>query len=305
MLQYGLKIIPTFTMGGSMTDQDITSSQYCLIVPGENNQPKVVLTGGGARAEIYLHGAHLTSWIPAGGVERLFLSRSSDFGPDASIRGGVPIIFPQFAQRGPLLSHGFARRSDWEIMRAEERESSALAVFQLHDSAATRALWPHAFLAEMAVTVGGQSLELSLTIRNTGSEAFSFTSALHTYLRIQDIHSAAIVGLQGLRYFDTFTDQAEHTEQNSALSFEGETDRIYYQVPGALGLQEPARQLRVEQRGVPDVVTWNPWSLRGAALADLEPDGYLHMLCIEAALIHEPLNLEPGESWNGVQSLTA
>ena len=70
-------------------------------VPGAGGLPKIVLEApDGARAELYLHGAHVTAWTPAGaGDERLFLSAASEFRADAAIRGGVPVIFPQFAGR--------------------------------------------------------------------------------------------------------------------------------------------------------------------------------------------------------------
>src|SRR5436305_1852990 len=87
------------------------------VVAGEGGLPKLILVApDGARAEIYLHGAHVTSWIPAGDGERLFLSASSAFRPGAAIRGGVPVVFPQFSDRGPLPKHGFARTSEWELV---------------------------------------------------------------------------------------------------------------------------------------------------------------------------------------------
>ena len=147
------------------------------------NQAVVVLTApDGARAEIHRHGAHVTSWIPAGGVERLFLSRASAFGGDAAIRGGVPVCFPQFSGEGPLaLKHGFARRMEWNWLKSETRREKAAALFSLHSSPASLALWPHAFLAELQVTVGGQQMEMVLTISNIDNKPLTFTGALHTY----------------------------------------------------------------------------------------------------------------------------
>ena len=74
-------------------------------VPGRGGLEKVVLRSrDGALAEVYLHGAHVTSWRPAGTrEERLFLSERSEFRGGAAIRGGIPVIFPQFAAEGPLL----------------------------------------------------------------------------------------------------------------------------------------------------------------------------------------------------------
>ena len=50
----------------------------------------------GATALVALHGAHVLSWIPADGRERLFLGERAIYAEGAAIRGGVPVIFPQF-----------------------------------------------------------------------------------------------------------------------------------------------------------------------------------------------------------------
>ena len=50
---------------------------------------------------------------------------------------------------------------------------------------------------------------------------------------------------------------------------------------------------------------WNPWADKGAALADLPPDGWRRMLCVEAAVAGAPLTVRPGEEWYGRQKLMA
>src|SRR5688500_11527362 len=144
--------------------------------------PKLRLShASGGTAEVYLHGAHVTSWVPAGGSEALFLSRAATFAPGAAIRGGVPVIFPQFAGMGPLPKHGFARTQPWE--RVDDGDRPNAVRLRLRDSERTRAVWPHAFVAELAVEVGDDGLSMALTIQDPGDSAFDFTAALHTYLR--------------------------------------------------------------------------------------------------------------------------
>ena len=74
------------------------------------------------RPTVYLHGAHVTSWKPARDHdERLFLSERSEFRAGTAIRGGIPVIFPQFAAEGPLPRHGFARTSEWTLDDGDHR----------------------------------------------------------------------------------------------------------------------------------------------------------------------------------------
>ncbi len=271
---------------------------------GLKGLPKTRLTApDGSQAEVYLHGAQVTSWIPAGGSERLFLSRTAQFGPDSAIRGGVPVVFPQFSNLGPLRSHGFARRMDWGLTSVKMGSQDTWALFQLKGNEDTLRQWPHAFLADLRVTVGGGQLELAFSVQNVGEQEFSFTCALHTYLRAGDIHDVVIERLGGLTYLDDLANRERKTQPEGALTFTGEVDRIYLDAPEQLVIHEKKSTLWVEKPGFPDAVVWNPWAERGAALPDLEPEGYLHMFCIEPAVIARPVVLAPGESWTGVQRL--
>jgi glucose-6-phosphate 1-epimerase len=288
-----------------MSTQPPTAGLF--VTAGVNGLPKVVAAAAdGARAEVYLHGAHVTAWIPAGeAADRLFLSQTAEFGPQSAIRGGIPVIFPQFSNFGPLASHGFARRMEWRFSGGETGPEMARAAFLLYDDDATRAVWPHAFRADLVVTVGGASLSVSLSVTNPGSDSFTFTCALHTYLRVADIHQTRLEGLGGRAYLDATAGRAERVQEDGALAFAGEVDRIYPAAPEKLSVLEPERSLRIERSGFPDGVVWNPWEQRGAALPDLEPEGYRRMLCIEPAVILKPVTLAPGQSWTGTQKLVS
>ena len=151
--------------------------------------------------EVHRNGAHVTSWRPAPGTdERLFLSAKSSLADGAAIRGGIPVIFPQFSMEGPLPRHGFARNSTWTHEDTRHEDGGAVVSFSLSDSPATRTIWPTTFRASLTARVHGQQLSTTLAIENTGSEPFHFAAALHTYLRVHDVGEAEIVGLSGSRY---------------------------------------------------------------------------------------------------------
>lgn len=277
-------------------------------VAGNGGLPKIVLTAvDGARAEVYLHGAHVTSWIPAGeSADRLFVSASSPFASGVAIRGGVPVCFPQFADQGPLPLHGFARLTSWDIVRAGDVEGGgAEAQFRLADSVATRALWPYPFTAMLTVTTSGRTLALELAVTNTGATSFAFTMALHTYLRVADVRTTRILGLKDVRYRDKVLQVNDVVETAAELEIDRPLDRVYHAVPDMLEVREPGRTLAVRATGVSDTVVWNPGPARGAALPDLDSGGYARMLCVEAAVASRSITLHPGETWTGMQALSA
>jgi len=273
------------------------------LTPGVGGLPKVILNApDGGRAEVYLHGAHVTSWTPAGAEECLFLSQTSEFKGGAAIRGGVPVAFPQFSERGTLPKHGLVRTQTWELSRVETGAGFGRAVLRLQDNEFTRQAWPFPFLAEVTVTVGGASLQVELAVTNRGAATFHFTAALHTYFQVSDVEQIAIHGLDGLQFEDHAAGDVLKTQPPGALKIVDEVDRIYYQVPGTVELVDAQRRFLVSAAGFPDAVVWNPGPHKGAALSDLEPGGYRRMVCIEAAAIGHPVELPPGDRWQAAQS---
>lgn len=276
--------------------------------PGLGGLPRIGLVAAdGARAEIYLHGAHVTSWFPAGAPDdRLFVSEKAIFTDDAAIRGGVPICFPQFADQGTLPMHGFVRSLPWQLVRAGAgADGSAQAHLHCADTPATRALWPHAFALDYTVTVGGGTLSLALAVRNTGTAAFSFTAALHTYLRVLDLRATRVRGLAGAHYRDKVLGVADAVETGDELPIDRFLDRVYHAAPADLAMLEPTRQLAIRTTGFCDTVVWNPDAPKSATIADMEAGGYLRFLCVEAALAHAPVAVAAGGAWQGSQTLHA
>lgn len=254
----------------------------------------------GARVTIGHQGAQVLSWQHASQGEQLFLSKTSLHHSGKPARGGIPVIFPQFADLGDLPKHGFARNQVWQATATDRPDQ---ARFCLCENPATLAIWPHHFFAELYVTLSENALEIALTIHNTGARPFTFTAALHTYFGVSQIDQVKITGLQQTDYGDKVSGQ-ECRELADALTIRGEVDRIYRNTPEQLQLNDAQRSLRIRQTGFADTVVWNPGEQLGAALVDLEPQGYTRMVCIEAAAITEPVLLQASTFWRACQILT-
>lgn len=263
-----------------------------------HGQPALrVAAPDGASVTVALHGGTIVSWIPAGGKERLYLSDKAVFDGETPIRGGVPVIFPQFGTRGSLPRHGFARTRPWLPVVARIGEDFALATVRLSADDTTRAVYDHDFVAELTVMVGSDRLDIEFEVMNTGSVPLSFTGALHTYLRVSEVETIQVDGLQGLRYFDARSGE-EKTERASELIVEDAVDRVYFRSRGAL-LSEPHRRLLLQHDGFCDLVVWNPWEAGCAGFGDLPKDGFRRFICLESAVVETPVNLEPGGEWVG------
>ncbi len=271
-----------------------------------HGQPALRLTtAAGARALVALQGAQVLSWSPPGGGERLYLSPRAVFDGSTPIRGGIPVCFPQFADLGPLPAHGFARTRRWTLATERSGDDFALVSLRLVDDDSTRTAWPHAFSAELSILIEDSRLDLELEIENPGAEAFDFTAALHTYLAVREVEESRIEGLHGFSYRDKTDANRIKRDSGDVLVIEAETDRVYHDVSRPLLLREYDRSLGVNAEGFPDVVVWNPWVERSAAITDLPDDGFRRMLCIEAAAAREPVRLPGGETWSGRQTLVA
>jgi glucose-6-phosphate 1-epimerase len=272
----------------------------------------MVRSADGAHARVQLDGAQVTSWFPAGASDdRLFVSPRAEYGRGVSVRGGIPICFPQFGPFGSLPQHGFARTSRWAVTDDSRVEQGELRLglterdLSASRPAAERVAWPHAFSADLLVEVRGSALAVTLGVTNTGTAPFTFTAALHPYFAVRDAFATSVHGLAGLTYRDALLAGAEQRERNGTLEIQGPLDRIYYSAPDTLELREPHRRLRIEKSGFSDAVVWNPGAAGTSSRRDFAPGDERHMLCVEAAQVRTPITLAPAARWNGLQRMIA
>lgn len=238
----------------------------------------------GAEAIVTLYGAHLVSWKGADGRERLFCSAASVLDGSKAIRGGVPVIFPQFAEQGKGLRHGFARVSDWHLLDSGVEDGEAIALFTLAEEDLkpeyTRA-WRHSFSLALRVGIKGNTLSMQLEVRNTGEDPLPFAAALHTYYLVDDIAKVRVSGVEA-----------------APLSIDGNFDKIYRDVGGEIGIDTGAATLTVQQTGFTDEVVWNPGAADAAALSDMEDAEYTRFVCVEPAVL-KLVTLEEDGVWRG------
>ncbi|WP_295373968.1 D-hexose-6-phosphate mutarotase [uncultured Pseudacidovorax sp.] len=267
-------------------------------------QPAVELSATtGDQVTVALHGGHVLSWRSADGTERLYLSPKAVFDGRAAIRGGVPVCFPQFNQRGPLVKHGFARNLPWQVVPDAAADTVSLG---LTASDETLAVWPELFQLRLNVHVPKANLlRIDLQVRNTGTTPWPFTAALHSYLQVDDLADVQLQGLQGAARWDAVRDERS-TEGREVLRFGEEFDSVYAAPAHPLVLRAGSGELRITAAPTcPETVVWNPGPALCARLADMPADGWRHMLCVEAAAIDTPVELAPGSEVHLWQQLDA
>lgn len=63
-------------------------------------------------------------------------------------------------------------------------------------------------------------------------------------------------------------------------------------------------RFRVTRDNLANVVVWNPWAEKAAAMADFKPDdGFKNMLCVEPGAVGAWQAVEGGDAFEGAQTI--
>ncbi|KAI0457420.1 galactose mutarotase-like domain-containing protein [Xylaria acuta] len=304
--------------------------------PGLPPQPQVNISHANSRVsavlptgesvEVLLFGATVISWKDRAGNEKLWVSDAAKLDGSKAVRGGIPLVFPVFgtapdhAAASKLPQHGFARNSKWELLGKSSSESTpstsqsdASIKLDFGLSSATldeksKELWPYTFSAIYSVTLTPDGLSTGIVITNDGKEPFECQVLLHTYLRINDITKVEVTGLEDSEYIDK-VDGAKAKSQSGAITITGETDRVYTPAKGpslpVVVTEGGSAAFSVVRDNLRDVVVWNPWTEKAAGMGDFEPkDGFKNMICVEAGSVRSWTALEPGDAFEGAQTIS-
>lgn len=280
-----------------LNDPQALNDQYALtrgltFSPGNGGLTRAVIDTDACRAEVYLHGGHVTRWKPAGHDEVLWLSQHAVFDGQKAIRGGIPVCFPWFANNKPVdrpdaPAHGYARTQRWGVLETNETDGQIQLTLgtTINDYA-------------LSYRIGfGRELDLALTVTNRAGTEQTFEEALHTYFTVSQIRRIMLTGLEGAQYLHTVAGaNTLHTEGDSPITFTAETDRVYRSAQNVV-LHDPdlQRTIHIEKSNSDSTVVWNPWIDKAKAMSDFGEDEWPGMVCIESANITpNTVTLAPG-----------
>ena len=259
---------------------------------GPGGLKRVKIASDAATAEIYLQGAHVAAWQPAGAKHPvLFMSAQSHFAAGKAIRGGVPLVFPWFADRTgglPGGAHGFARTLPWEVVATERRAEGVALSFKLLPNQTTRDLGYDHFVLVYEVVVG-ERLTLALEVENVGDSPLTFEEALHAYYSVSDVRHIEVSGLEDTDYLDRVDHAKPRHQGTGVIHFARETDQLHLNTQAAVTIADQGsgsgwgRRIVIEKRGSDSTVVWNPWIEKASRLVDFGDDEWQHMVCVEPA----------------------
>lgn len=264
---------------------------------GSGGLPRVRIATPLCEGEIYLHGAHLTAFKPAGHDSVIWMSRASDFKIGKAIRGGVPICYPWFgqnAQHPEAPMHGVARTADWELADVGVQPGGEVNVIlklppqpvlsEAFDDQ-TSGIGDGGKVETYFAALFGNELELGLLVRNNGTGDVRFEAALHTYFTVGDVRHIQIEGLKGTRYLDKMKEGQTFVDEREAITFTEETDRIY-ESDATTTILDPVMKRRIINRkaGSRSTVVWNAFPKKAAAIG-LAGDEWTGYVCVETAAI--------------------
>lgn len=253
-------------------------------------------------------GATVTSW-KLKGEEMIFVSSIAKRDGSKAIRGGIPLCFPVF---GPWDNgrpqHGFARQSnDWTLKEQRKDDNGdVIIVMVLSTNDATKKHWDHDFEFIYTVKLTENQLFLKADVLNKGEKDFDMTFCFHTYLRVPKIEDASVTGLKGLTYVDKTQGGKLSMEEHDVIKVDGFVDRVYQNAPDSVEVViADDRKITMTKENLRDYVVWNPWSENCEKMGDMDNDGYLTMLCVEAAQASEKSLVKAGSTWTASHHLTA
>ena len=271
-------------------------------------------TKSGAVATVNPHGATVTSFVTSSGEELLFLSRLAKMDGSKAIRGGIPLVFPQFGKgcNIDMPQHGFLRNNSWKAGVVRDGDTEAVCDFSLSltDAVNDRGTGQWGPGADegyecnirLSVSVSSNALATVLSIENSGKIAFDYQALFHTYYKIHgsaalDKNSCNVSGLAGYSVKDQITEE-RYIQGEKIIFVDREIDRIYTPPSGKNTLDVIIRtgkdgsKINVESLAFADgvsvpisVVVWNPHLDKSKGMGDFGDDEYNDMICVEPGIL--------------------
>lgn len=262
--------------------------------------------GNNTTCTVNLHGATVVSWR-VNNQEQIFVSKEAVFDGKKAIRGGIPIVFPQFGPWNYGPQHGFARIMRWNVEKPPERlpNGDVEAIFSLSDNDYTRSVWDYPFRLTYRLILREKELHFNLAVYNPSINTMCpFHLLLHTYFKVPDVRRCQITGLLGCTFIDKTRDSTMYQETREVVTIDEWTDRIYQGTPQEIMITNvvSGRKMKIQKYNLSDTVIWNPWE-KAKEMVDFGNDEFPNMLCVESGQVSHPIILRPGTTFEASQVL--
>lgn len=259
-------------------------------------------SASGASCTIHDFGATVISFQTQSGKECLFVSRDAKKDGSKAIRGGIPLVFPQFGQPDKSMpQHGFLRNNFWTVDESSAFDDAASAGISyslaLKDVKNSRGgVWDESTAYDCecvySIKISGEKMTTTLQIKNTGGESFSFQTLQHTYFKVeggaaQDPTQCYVKGLEGYSVSDKISNQ-EYVCGEEPITIPDNVDRVYDPPKGkdtvvvSIGVGN-GKTIKLTASGTlgdsvfpASCVVWNPYKEKAAAMSDFGDDQVSH-----------------------------
>lgn len=209
-------------------------------------------------------------------------------------RGGVPVLFPQFAKFGNLSKHGYVRNIDWQVI-SESTEDALITKANVHLPKTDN--WQHECDLDLTTKLTSNRIEMLLSITNTNkTDAFEFTGGLHPYFYVADTAKFTITGLHQVA-FNNYSDEDLH-QATGSFSIDGNRiERLYESAPDVV-FTNGTNRYKLSCTGFNQWMVWNCGKKDALAMKDLPDDDWKKFICIEPVIVENPVKLNAGETFS-------
>jgi len=254
----------------------------------KRNVQEITVRVGSDSFTVSTWGGSVTSWV-CDGQERLYHSPMATRDGPKAIRGGIPIVFPQFGP-GKMKQHGFARISKWTL--ANQDADSVLLT--LSPNVHSKEMWGNTdFKLEYLIKLADGKLITNLRVQNPSKNiTLHYDVCLHTYYLVSHVDNMKVYGLNGYSYADRASKGEQVIDQEPAVTISRFVDRLYDQSDADLIIDDKGFKSRLiirKSEPLRSTVIWNPWIEGAKRTADLPDKGYKRMVCVEPLVKSETL----------------
>ena len=257
--------------------------------------------------------ASFTEDRPGARAIPVFYLSPQSAGVGSPVRGGVPVLFPQFNDEGPLPKHGFARTVNWRALDQAGhyilRVGSSVAHnpgdsnFEspppnLTPSDLALPAWLHSAELVLEMHASGRQLELVLNVTNTGADAFSWTGGLHPYFLVSDLLQSRLEGLGDVPIRDRFHPEIAHQPAGD-IHWDGQLYERLFDTASPVELHAGAARFRLSMSGFDQWMVWNPGIAGAQTMKDLPDADWQRFVCVEPVIVQRAVSLQPGERFKG------